>query len=76
MDEIQPLKPSPAARSAFAGATALFLLAALLGGVGVVLLAFGQLPAIVLLIAAVLLGVWAARRSKQGQAEIAPNLPE
>ncbi len=76
MDEIQPIQPSPAARSAFGGATALFLLAALLGALGVVLLAFGQLPAIALLIGAVLLGFWGARRGKQGQAEIAPNLPE
>lgn len=78
MDDIQPVKPSPAARSALGGATALFLLAALLGGVGVVLLALGQLPALAVLVVAALLVVWALKKTKQVQADgsVAPTPPD
>ena len=69
MEEIQPIRPSPAARAALGGATALFLLAALLVVVGVVLLALGQLPAIALLAVAALLVGWALKRTKQATAD-------
>jgi hypothetical protein len=78
MDDVQPVKPSPAARSAFGGATALFLIAALLGGVGVVLLALGQLPALAVLVVAALLVVWALKKTKQVHADgsVAPTPPD
>jgi hypothetical protein len=75
MDDIQPIKPSPAARSALGGATALFLLAALFAGSGVVLLALGQLPALALLVLSGLLIAWALKRTKQVRADgsVAPT---
>lgn len=66
MTDIQPVHAgNRETRSKFAGGVAVWGLALLLVVLGTLLLAFGQLPAILLLVAAAGLAVWGSRRLKQ-----------
>lgn len=70
-NDIQPVHPRGApARSSFGAGAAACGAGLLLGIAAVILLGFGQLPAVLLLGAAVALGVWGARKLKAAEPDV------